>query len=86
MFSLKIDFLYILKCTGDVVPSGASDRVAIKWSKREVTWQHVEHPIMQRIVTVDGHLRPGGRGYVVHPDSMANCFLNDLISTVDQRS
>ena len=27
-----------------------------------------------------------GVGYVVHSDLSANCFLNDLISAIDQRS
>ena len=62
---------------------GAFDRIAIKRSKREVTWQRKERPIAQRIVTVDGQLR---RGYVAHPDSLVNHFVNDLISAVDQRS
>ena len=70
--------------------SGASDHVAIKRSKREVTWQPAERLIMRRIMTVDGHLRRGrgggGGGYVAHLDSSANHFLSDLISAVDRRS
>ena len=68
---------------GNVAQSGASNHVAIKRSKREVTWQHAERLIAQRIVTVDGHLR---RGYVMQSNSSVNHFLNDLISAVDQRS
>ena len=34
-------------------------------------------------LTIDDHLR---RGYMAHPDSSENTFLNDLISAVDQRS
>ena len=42
----------------------------------------MEHPIAQRIVTVDDHLR--WEGYVTHPDSSENNFINDLISVVNQ--
>ena len=59
----------------------------IKGHDREVTWQHTERPISQRIVTIDDHLRRGGGvGYVAHPDSSTNHFLNNLISAVDQKS
>ena len=41
-------------------------------------------PIARRIMTVDRYLRQGG--YVAHPDLSVNHFLNDLISSVDQKS
>ena len=35
---------------------------------------------------VDLHLSVGGGGYVAHPNSSKNYFLNDLISAIDTRS
>ena len=57
---LKINFSDIFKCACDLAQSGASDRLAIKWLKRAVTWQCKERPITRRIKTVDLHLSEGG--------------------------
>ena len=48
-----------------------------------MTWRIVGHPIAR--LNRDRRSSLKGVGYVVHPDSLANRFLNDLISAVDQR-